>query len=104
MRAQMAAYLAERDQVLVDLIVECGPIKADPSEHISLVRVARGEADGICLFPFPARMNPPRSSDVLGRYLIGPCAAFTAAELGERGLLPEAVTERADGEGASAPR
>lgn len=99
MRAQMAAYLAERGQSLVDLIVECGPSKRDPSEHISLVRVARGEADGVCLFAFPARMSH-RSSDVLGRYLTGPAAAFTAAQLAERGLLPGQGLREAEGASA----
>lgn len=95
MRAKMAAYLAERGQTLVDLIVECGPIKRDPSEHISLIRVSRGEADGVCLFAFPARMSH-RSSDVLGQHLTGPAAAFTAAQLAERGLLPGRAMCRAE--------
>lgn len=40
-RDQIAALLAEQGQRLVDLVVETGPPKHDPSEHPCLLRIAQ---------------------------------------------------------------
>ncbi len=87
-REQMARLLAEQGKRLVDLVVDSGPAKRDPAEHPSLVRIARGEADGIALFSSPVRFTPKKSADVLEKHLSGPFVLLTAAELADRGLLP----------------
>lgn len=88
LREQMARLLAEQGKRLIDLVVDSGPAKSDPAEHPSLVRIARGEADGIALFSSPVRFSPKNSVDVLEQYLCGPFVLLTAADLADRGLLP----------------
>lgn len=90
LRAQLVNGLESQGRRLVDLIIDRGPAKRDPAEHESLVRIARGDADGIGLFTFPLRLSPsPRkSADVLGSHLTGPFLFLNAAELADRGLLP----------------
>lgn len=87
-REQMARLLAEQGKRLIDLVVDSGPAKSDPAEHPSLVRIARGEADGIALFSSPVRFTPKKSADVLEQHLSGPFVLLTAADLADRGLLP----------------
>lgn len=87
-REQMARLLAEQGKRLIDLVVDSGPAKSDPAEHPCLVRIARGEADGIALFSSPVRFTPKKSADVLEQHLSGPFVLLTAADLADRGLLP----------------
>lgn len=88
LRAQIAEGIEAQGRRLVDLVIDRGPPKRDPAEHESLVRIARGDADGIALFTFPLKLSPKKSADVLGSHLKGPWLSLTAAELADRGLLP----------------
>ena len=88
LRARLSEAIEAQGRRLVDLIIDRGPAKRDPAEHESLVRIARGDADGIALFTFPLKLSPKKSADVLGSHLTGAWLSLTAAELADRGLLP----------------
>jgi len=90
-RDQIAVLLAEQGQRLVDLVVETGPPKRDPSQHPCLLRIAQGEADGVALFAMPARMTPKKSTDVLAKHMTGPLTILSAADLTARRLLPDST-------------
>lgn len=88
MRTQMEGICEAEGHALVDLIIDRGPPKRDAAEHASLLRIARGEADGLMLSQMPLTLTPKKSADVLLSHLDGPIVFLKAAELAERGLLP----------------
>lgn len=85
---RLAQVCEEHGRSLIDLIFDRGPIRQDPAHHISLRRIAQGDADGILIMQLPTTMTPRKSQDVLGRHLDGPLRFLNAAELAEHGLLP----------------
>jgi len=58
MRDQFSTILAAPGQRFVELAVETGPPKHALSQHSCLLRIARGEVDGVALLAMPARMKP----------------------------------------------
>lgn len=88
LRQQTAETIAAQGRRLVDLVIDLGPPRSDPADHESLMRIARGEADGIALFTLPMSIAPKKTADVLQSQLEGPFLLLTAAELADRGLLP----------------
>lgn len=88
LQTRLAQACEAHGRSLVDLIFDRGPIRQDPADHVSLQRIANGDADGILILQLPATMTPRKSRDVLGRYLDGPLRFLCAAELAEYGLLP----------------
>ena len=88
LRAQLSTTCEAQGRTLVDLIVDQGGAKLDPSDHKSLQRIARGDADGVMLMQLPLTMTPDKSHDVLRSQLDGPVRFLTAADLAVRGLLP----------------
>jgi hypothetical protein len=73
---------------LVDLVIDYGPPKLDPAEHESILKIARGDADGIIILEYPIAGVPTPSGDILHAQLAGPFVVLTAAELADRGLIP----------------
>lgn len=88
LREQTAETIAARGRRLVDLVIDTGPPKLDPADHETLMRIARGDADGVALFTLPLSISPKQTVDVLQSQLTGPFLLLNAAELADRGLLP----------------
>ena len=88
LREQTAETIAAQGRRLVDLVIDTGPPKRDPADHETLMRIARGDADGVALFTLPLSISPKKTADVLQSQLHGPFLLLNAAELADRGLLP----------------
>ena len=88
LREQTAETIAAQGRRLLDLVIDLGPPKRDPADHKTLLRIARGEADGVAIFSLPLSMSPKKTADVLQSQQSGPFLLLTAAELADRGLLP----------------
>lgn len=89
LRDKTIEILEAQGRALIDLVVDCGPPKRDAADHESLMRIARGEADGIMLMQYPLRITPKKSRDILGSQITSMFPlVLSAAELAERGLLP----------------
>jgi len=88
LRTETAQTLAAQGRRLIDLVVDLGPPRRDPAQHETLLRIARGEADGVALFSLPLSISPKKTADVLQSQQQGPFLLLTAAELADRGLLP----------------
>ena len=88
LREQTAETIAAQGRRLVDLVIDTGPPKRDPADHETLMRIARGEADGVAIFTLPLSIAPKKTADVLQSQLAGPFLLLNAAELSDRGLLP----------------
>lgn len=88
LREQTAETIAAQGRRLVDLVIDTGPPKLEPADHETLMRIARGDADGVAIFTLPLSISPKKTPDVLQSQLSGPFLLLTAAELADRGLLP----------------
>lgn len=88
LHARLATLCAENGADLTDLLFEAERPSRCPSDYPALVRVARGEADGIVLTRLPLSLSPRKSRDRLCALLEGPIRLVSAQELRERGLLP----------------
>lgn len=93
LRALAQNGIAAEGGQLVDFIVDRGPPKRDPAEHASLMRIARGEADGLVIMQFPLYRGRTRkrTPDVLASQLAGPFLMLTSGDLVARGLMPAGV-------------
>lgn len=106
LREQTAETIAAQGRRLVDLVIDTGPPKLDPADHETLMRIARGDADGVALFTLPLSISPKKTADVLQSQLTGPFLLLNAAELADRGLLPGGtryVEQRTQRQGDSHP-
>lgn len=90
MRAQLAQICAESGADLVDLIFDTETPSRRLRDYPSLVRIARGEADGIVLARIPSAVERPKSRDRLCAELEGAASIMllTTEELRTRRLLP----------------
>lgn len=88
LRARLAAVCAENGSDLTDLIFEAEKASRPLADYAALVRIARGEADGLVLTRLPLSLKPRKSRDRLCTLLEGPIRFVSAQELRERGLLP----------------
>lgn len=97
LRAQLAQICADRGTDLVDLIFDTETPSRRLRDYPSLVRIARGEADGIVLARMPSAFETPKSRDRLCAVLEGSTSIMllTTEELRTRRLLPARPTPRA---------
>lgn len=101
LRAQLAAICAENGSDLIDLLFEEEKPSRRLADYGSLVRIARGEADGLVITRLPLSLKPRKSRDCLCALLDGPIRLISAQELRERGLLPSLPRESLSLEDAS---
>lgn len=88
LRERLSQVCAEHGAMLLDLVLDHEQPARRLLDYPSLVRIARGEADGLVLTRLPLSFDARRSRDRLCSALAGPLMILTAAELRTRGLLP----------------
>jgi hypothetical protein len=88
LRERLAQVCAEHGATLIELVLDHEQPARRLHDYPSLVRIARGEADGLVLTRLPLSFDARRSCDRLCAALVGPLMILTASELRTRGLLP----------------
>ena len=87
LKSQMSETCQAQGCALIGVIVDRGPPKADPAEHISLQRIAFGDADELIVIRMPGLIPSGKSPDVLLSRLDRPVQIFSTAQLACRGLF-----------------
>ncbi|MFO0576766.1 MAG: hypothetical protein U1A78_22410 [Polyangia bacterium] len=94
LRERLSQVCAEHGAMLLDFVLDHEQPARRLLDYPSLVRIARGEADGLVLTRLPLSFDARRSRDRLCAALVGPLMILTAAELRTRGLLPVRLGRR----------
>lgn len=93
LRRRLTALCAGSGRKLVGLVVDRGPASLDPAEHVALVRIALGEADGLVLLRMPLEDAP--TDGLLAPHARDAVTILTSEELRARGLLPQRAGQKA---------
>ena len=92
LKNRMAETCRAQGRELVAIIVDRGPPKADPAEHLSLRRIAYDDADELIVLQIPISIPPRKSPDVLLSQLDRPVQIFSTKQLACRGLFLDGST------------
>ena len=84
---RMSEICQAQGRVLVGAIVDRGPPRIDPAAHISLQRMAFGDADELIVVQMPGVRRSRENPDALLSHLERPVQIFSTAQLACRGLL-----------------
>src|SRR3569832_1058645 len=87
LKNQMSETCRAQGRELVAIIVDRGPPKADPAEHLSLRRIAYDDADELIVIQIPSSFSSRKSPDVLLSQLDRPVQIFSTEQLACRGLF-----------------
>jgi hypothetical protein len=87
LQSRMAEICQAQGRVLVGVIIDRGPPRIDPAAHISLQRMAFGDADELIVVQMPGVRRSRENPDALLSQLDRPVRIFSTAQLACRGLL-----------------
>jgi len=87
LKNRMSETCQAQGRELIGVIVDRGPPKADPADHISLQRIAFGDADELVVVQMPGLLPSRKSPDVLLSQLDRPVQIFSTSQLACRGLF-----------------
>jgi 5,10-methylenetetrahydrofolate reductase len=87
LQSRIAEICQAQGRALVGVIVGRGPPRIDPAAHISLQRMAFGDADELIVVQMPGVRRSRENPDALLSQLDRPVRIFSTAQLACRGLL-----------------
>jgi len=87
LKSRMSETCQAQGRALVGVVVDRGPPKTDPADHISLQRIAFGDADELIVIQMPGVLLCRKSPDVLLSQLDRPVQIFSTSQLACRGLF-----------------
>ena len=87
LKSRMSETCQAQGRALVGILVDRGPPKTDPADHISLQRIAFGDAEELIVVQMPGVLSARKSPDVLLSQLDRPVQIFSTSQLACRGLL-----------------